>query len=314
MKHASYLMFIHFVLFPLPANALERSFTESKSLFASSKRSGKRVRKRRGKRSRSKQPVAPQKPSTEQRVEEKKAKVVEQKVEPEPVKPGVAILDMAVIEGVGAGVARIVNELLVTRLARADVFGSVIGSSDIAQMVTLEQQKVLLGCEEESCIAQLGGALGVPLMIVPGIGKLGNEFVMTLKITDVEAATVKVRQSITVPDEPAMATGMEWLVDASLAEFTGQPMPPMPVLKRTAPLAPVGLSPVLKTSLVVGTGVLGAGLVGFGFLQAADSRSEFKDRQDVDSFRRLEAAVQTGNRVAGVGYTIIAGALLWGLY
>ena len=82
-------------------------------------------------------------------------------------RPGVAVLEMEAIAGVDEGVARLVNEILLARIGMSGVFGSVIGSSDIREMINLEQQKSILGCQEESCIAQLGGALGVPLMIVP---------------------------------------------------------------------------------------------------------------------------------------------------
>jgi hypothetical protein len=54
--------------------------------------------------------------------------------------------------------------------------------------------KSILGCEEEGCIAQLGGALGVPRMIAPTLGELGDDYLITLKITDVDEAKVLVRK------------------------------------------------------------------------------------------------------------------------
>lgn len=321
MRFDRFVLCLTLLLLALPvqaqAQAQPRSQYEQQSTLIAAKRKRKRRKKRRKKRrrwkkkARSKKRIAAPKPKPV--VEAAKPEPVVAAPEPEAEKPGVAVLDMAVVEGVSDGVAQIVNELLVTRLSKAQVFGSVIGSSDIAQMVSLEQQKTMLGCEEESCIAQLGGALGVPLMIVPAMGKLGNEYVMTLKITDVDAAQVKVRQSITVPDEPAMAKGMEWLVDASLAEFSGQALPPMPTLERTVPLAVAGGSGRMKTVLVIGSGVVGAGLAGLGYVHAEPARTTFDQRQDVDSLRSLESAVASGNVMVGLGYTMVAGAILWGL-
>ncbi|MAO84672.1 MAG: hypothetical protein CMH50_12455 [Myxococcales bacterium] len=235
-----------------------------------------------------------------------------------PELPGVAVLDMELVEGVSDGVAKLVNELMLTRIAKAKVFGSVIGSSDIAQMISLEQQKTMLGCDEESCIAQLGGALGVPLMIVPGMGKLGNDYVMTLKITDVEAAQVKVRQSITVPDEPAMAKGMEWLVDASLAEFQGKAVLPAPKLERTVALVEAEQGGALKVVgkagialAVVGVGV--AGGVHFGVV--APAQQAFKDQPTRANYENAKAAMDTGNMGLAGGLALSAtGGLLWFLF
>ncbi len=314
------------LMFGLPAEATPLEGASSTVMVAKAKKRKKRRRKRKGKRTRKRRkkatkpaPKAPA-PKPEPVVEPEPAvePAPAPEAEPEVELPGVAVLDMEVVEGVSEGVAKIVNELMLTRIAKAQVFGSVIGSSDIAQMVSLEQQKTMLGCEEESCIAQLGGALGVPLMIVPAMGKLGNDYVMTLKITDVDAAQVKVRQSITVPDEPAMAKGMEWLVDASLAEFRGEPVPAAPKLERTVALVAAGEGGALK---IVGKAGIALAVVGLGlaggvhFGVVAPAQEAFAASPTKTNYDNAQAAAETGNLGVAGGLALSAtGGLLWFLF
>ena len=87
---------------------------------------------------------------------------------------------------------------------------------DIREMIDLESQKQALGCEQESCLAELGGALGVPLLIVPSLGKLGGVYLLALKINDVENAKVSVRSSRELRDEAELMSAMKSLVDEAL--------------------------------------------------------------------------------------------------
>ena len=175
-------------------------------------------------------------------------------------RPGVAVLEMKAIAGVDRDLARLVNEVLLARVGMSGVFGNVIGSSDIEEMISLEQQKAILGCEEESCIAQLGGALGVPLMMVPVLGRVGGNYVITLKLTDVEAAQVLVRQILVVPKEQDLTKGMEWVVKATLATYQKQAPPKKPRFepKRDATLPiptwfrPLGMGLVAAGGLAIG--------------------------------------------------------------
>lgn len=56
--------------------------------------------------------------------------------------------------------------------------------NEISSLLGFERQKELLGCSAEStsCFAELGGALGVDGVITGSVGKVGQSFVVTLKI------------------------------------------------------------------------------------------------------------------------------------
>ena len=78
-------------------------------------------------------------------------------------KPGLAALDIKASHGVPPELAQLMGEILLSELKSSGQFGSVLGSSDMQAMLDLEQQKTVLGCDEDSCLAQLGGALGCPI-------------------------------------------------------------------------------------------------------------------------------------------------------
>jgi hypothetical protein len=228
-------------------------------------------------------------------------------------RPGVAVLEMEAIAGVDEGVARLVNEILLARIGMSGVFGSVIGSSDIREMINLEQQKNILGCQEESCIAQLGGALGVPLMIVPTLGKLGDDYLITLKVTDVEEAKVLVRQILIVPDETSMAKGMAWVVKAAIANYQHRPPPPELKFSRARTkgwspppwFRPTGMS-------LVGVGVAASAGSYFHYASASDDYAASNHR--ATPYQRYADATTEANRILAAGVSLSAfGALLWSL-
>jgi hypothetical protein len=228
-------------------------------------------------------------------------------------RPGVAVLEMEAIVGVDKGVARLVNEILLARIGMSGVFGSVIGSSDIREMINLEQQKNILGCEEEGCIAQLGGALGVPLMIVPSLGKLGDDYLITLKITDVDEAKVLVRQILIIPDERSMAKGMAWVVKAALANYQGRRPPPEPKFQRAKSSGwtpPPWFRPA-------GMGLLAAGVLtsAASYVRYSGASVDYAgSNHRATPYRSYVDTTSQANQLLAAGLSLSAfGALLWRL-
>ncbi len=75
------------------------------------------------------------------------------------------------------------------------VDGEVIGPSDIEAMLDFEKQKDLAGCEEISCFAEMGGALGMAHIISWRIARVEGEWVVSGKLIDVHHAVVTARVS-----------------------------------------------------------------------------------------------------------------------
>ena len=74
---------------------------------------------------------------------------------------------------VDAKTAQLITDRLTTELGkRADL--KVMGTAEIQNLVTLEQQKQLMSCSDNSCLAELGNAMGADLIVSGTLGDLGN--------------------------------------------------------------------------------------------------------------------------------------------
>jgi hypothetical protein len=101
----------------------------------------------------------------------------------------VAILPVASGEGVPGRTAEAVTEAVAAQVRR---YGGVevVTQKEILAVLSLEQQKQMLGCQTDSCMAELGGALGVDRMVTGDLAKLGESWLFHLKLID--AVKVKV--------------------------------------------------------------------------------------------------------------------------
>ena len=82
---------------------------------------------------------------------------------------GIAVMDLNAIHGVPQTLADLLNERLTSEVQASKRFQSVIAGSDLRAILILKQMQAL-GCEESNCLTQIGGALGVPYLMVPSVG------------------------------------------------------------------------------------------------------------------------------------------------
>ncbi len=104
-----------------------------------------------------------------------------------PVK--VAVMPIAAGEGVSDKTAVAVTEAVAAEVRRVPEVQAVT-QREIASLLSLEQQKSLLGCQSDSCIAEIGGALGVDRLVVGDLAVLGQSWLFHLKLLDVKRARV----------------------------------------------------------------------------------------------------------------------------
>jgi TolB-like protein len=69
----------------------------------------------------------------------------------------------------------------------------VIGQSEIKDLVGYQAQQNMLGCDDAACMSDLAGALGVDMLIAGSVGKVGDTFVVNVRIIDVKKAETKHR-------------------------------------------------------------------------------------------------------------------------
>ncbi|MCK5690478.1 hypothetical protein KAI87_14460, partial [Myxococcota bacterium] len=98
-------------------------------------------------------------------------------------KPKVVVLEIKA-NGLAPEEAKTLGVNLVNIIAaEVDKLGyDVFSSNDIKSMLAMDEQKMLMGCSDVSCLAEIGGALGSELMVNTTLGKMGDSFILSLTL------------------------------------------------------------------------------------------------------------------------------------
>lgn len=219
-------------------------------------------------------------------------------------KPKLAVLALRIDTEMPPGTDRTLNEILLAEFDQQSDF-EVLGSSDVATMLEVDSQKMLLGCDEESCIAEIGGALGVSLVAMPSVGAVGDRYVINLKLIDVAAVKVLSRVTEYVPhDESKLVEGIRGAV-AQLLSAVGVGAP--------SPLAEPAGSGFLDVAPWVGLGlaVAAAGTGGaFAGLAYEDDQSAQDAVHGSPDWRDHHAAAQDKALIADVMFGVAGAAAI----
>jgi hypothetical protein len=307
----------------VPGAAPSNSWVAKARVKARKKRKRRRRRRRRSKRVKKKavkkkvtKPVTPQpKPKADPEpvtvpVTKTTNSTPSKEAEPgsEEQKFGVAVMQVQALHGVETSLADLLSEVVLTRTTHTGVFKSVIGGSDLQEVMSLEQQKGALGCDNDSCLATVGGALGVPRMIVGSIGKLGQNFLLNIKLIDVEEAKVLARVNKEANSESELKTSVEQLVDELLG------------VSSSASDASDASAPIVGHKPSRGMVAAGLGLAGVGVLSALGSwvlmqqaHSKFNDSNQTlgDYDQGIETTYYANTAlVVGLSTAVVGGAVL----
>lgn len=111
----------------------------------------------------------------------------------------VAVLD---IEGSGID-PQLLPTLTEVLTAEIDALGAykVIAGRDVNAMVGFERTKEVAGCTDAQCLAEIGGALGVDRVVSSQIGKVGNTYVVNIKLINIRQSETEGRVYETVRGE-----------------------------------------------------------------------------------------------------------------
>ena len=222
------------------------------------------------------------------------------------VAPDLAMMDMKAVHGVEDSLAAVLNESFLVALKNGGI-RDVVGGSDLRAMLDLEQQKQALGCGDDGCLAELGGALGVPYLFYTSLAKVGSKYVMHYKVMAVEEAKVVVRGMKTAASDDALLEMPQILVTEAMAGMfqqapsapAAQPAPQATAKPSSAPsaAAPAQPSQPIKMSRWrVGLTVAGGGLAAAGysgFTSARDSYAALTEPTSAD-YAGYEAAAAPG--------------------
>ncbi len=103
----------------------------------------------------------------------------------------IAVLDLQ-DQGVGSEVASLLTGVVSTRLSEIGIF-DVISRDDVRNMLTHEQDKMLIGCSDASCYVDIGGVLGAQYLIAGSVGLVGKKYVVGLQRIDMDKKKVEKR-------------------------------------------------------------------------------------------------------------------------
>jgi hypothetical protein len=111
----------------------------------------------------------------------------------------VAVLDIQGT-GVSADLLPTLTEVLTVEIAELGYY-KVIAGRDIQSMLGFEKQKDVMGCTDASCLAEIGGALGVDRIVASHIGMVGSTYVVNIKLINIRMADTEARVYETVRGE-----------------------------------------------------------------------------------------------------------------
>jgi hypothetical protein len=167
----------------------------------------------------------------------------------------------------------------------------VLTAGDLQKAVALEGEKQAAGCDEESCLAEVAGALGAQLVVFSETTKLGDGLLITLNLFDATEAKSVARESIDVPDLSLLSTRVKSGVAALLGDGPStQASPP-----------PAGGQTLLAVAWL-------AGFVGVGSVVAVTGLA-----YDLLSPTSMNGAWDLGDTVGPSAYVVGAGLVTTGV-
>ncbi len=240
----------------------------------------------------------------------------------------VAVLELKAT-GLDTNVAKNLTEILTAEAGKIPGY-KVIGQSEIKDMVGFEIEKQQMGCDDASCYAQLGGALGVDLLVTGSVGTVGETFVVNARLIDITKAQTKnrVAESIAgrvelLPDHMRIVAWRllgkdvpKEITDAYEATRTRLAAPAAVVTSPEAGKTEVAATTPPErapwgwrlarsgTAALAGVGIIGGGaLHAWSYKTHGDADSE----DDSDRKKELEDSADRYERLAYTGY-IVGGA------
>ena len=97
---------------------------------------------------------------------------------------------------VDKAVTETISQVIALKLGEYKQF-QVISKTEIKAMLGYEYEKKTIGCEEDiSCLAEIGGAMGVEYIVTGTLGKMEETYVLNLMMIKITDATVNNRVSV----------------------------------------------------------------------------------------------------------------------
>lgn len=103
--------------------------------------------------------------------------------------PKIAVLDVRTGQGVDPAMAGFLTQIIAGEVAQRTGAAPLV-SADILAMLGFEKRKQMLGCadDDSSCLAEIGGALGVQRIVATSVAVSGGRYLITMSLLDAQKA------------------------------------------------------------------------------------------------------------------------------
>jgi hypothetical protein len=169
--------------------------------------------------------------------------------------PSLAVFGLQPAEGISEGVAKLLTDTLTQEFRVSRAFSKVVSSSEIEAIVGFERTRQVASCDNGGCAAELANALGVDLIAMGSVGRIGTSVLLNVKLINVTQGTTvaSVAQRIPGGTEEALLDSLpravhQVLYEAGLATAPIAPVPPPvsappPSAPAPAPVPALALAP-----------------------------------------------------------------------
>lgn len=123
----------------------------------------------------------------------------------------VAIMDFKA-KGVDANSTSIVTDLFRDALFNKNIF-TIVDRDSMQQILKEQNLQQSMGCNSEECAVQIGKILGVNSIIIGTLGKLGDVFILSVRMVSIENAKIIWAKSAKIYDFKRIDEGVSVLVD-----------------------------------------------------------------------------------------------------
>jgi len=135
--------------------------------------------------------------------------------------PSIAVLALRPAAAADEPLARMLSAALTEGVAAAAKGSRVLGEAELKAMVSVEATKQLMGCNDESCVADLSKALKTDRVVAGEVGVVGSEAMVFLSLIDPAQVAVVARASRVVPAKDA--AGLVAAMKGAAAGVVGAP-------------------------------------------------------------------------------------------
>ena len=180
----------------------------------------------------------------------------------------------------------------------------VVSTGEVEQLLNIEQQKQMLGCNDNSCAVEIAGALGVDSVVLGGLARIGKSITANIRRVNSRTAEIEANHSETI----SATEGAE--EDVLLAAVRRAAKKVFPGEALAEPETGGGR---VWTWVAGGVGLaaLAVGIVGTVLLTGAKSDADKSKGQDVTQqwYDDTKSRGERGALLSNIGYAVGGAAL-----